>query len=109
MLAPLPITAIRRFLENEAAGDYVLMAAAALAMAAANSPPGVDYAHLLHREYAGISVLHWINDGLMALCCPRPPLRRGHTRHQPCSTRKWRRMDFPIQRHFCFDQPPANS
>ncbi len=65
--APLPITAIRRFIRNEAAGGYILMAAAALAMYVANSPLAETYDHLLHSYYGGLSVLHWINDGLMAL------------------------------------------
>jgi NhaA family Na+:H+ antiporter len=65
--APLPISTIRRFLRNEAAGGYILMAAAALAMAVANSPMAQEYDRLLHSYYGGLSVLHWINDGLMAL------------------------------------------
>jgi NhaA family Na+:H+ antiporter len=65
--AALPVTAIRRFLANEAAGGYVLMAAAALGMALANSALAGDYFGALHHEFAGMSTLHWINDGLMAL------------------------------------------
>ncbi len=62
-----PITAIRHLLSTEAAGGYVLMAAAALAMIVANSPWSTAYAHALHIDIAGLSLLHWINDGLMAL------------------------------------------
>ncbi len=62
-----PITAIRQFLQTEAAGGYVLMAAAALAIAVANSPLSATYTHALHAYVGGLSVLHWINDGLMAL------------------------------------------
>jgi len=43
------------------------MAAAAAALAAANSPLAPTYQDLLHRELGGMSVQHWINDGLMAL------------------------------------------
>jgi NhaA family Na+:H+ antiporter len=62
-----PVTAIRQLLKTEAAGGYVLMAAAALAIAVANSPLSEAYGHALHIDIAGLSLLHWINDGLMAL------------------------------------------
>jgi len=61
------ITAIRKLLHTEAAGGYVLMAAAALATLVANSPLSESYGHAQHIEIAGLSLLHWINDGLMAL------------------------------------------
>ena len=57
----------QRFAESEASGGLVLMASAALGMVVANSVLADDYAHLLHREIGGLDVLHWINDGLMAL------------------------------------------
>lgn len=62
-----PATAIRQLLQTEAAGGYVLMAAATLAIIVANSPLSDDYGHALHAYIGGLSVLHWINDGLMAL------------------------------------------
>ena len=62
-----PISAIRRLLTTEAAGGYVLMASAALAMLVANSPFSADYLQVQQFEIAGMSLLHWINDGLMAL------------------------------------------
>ncbi len=62
-----PITAIRTLLHTEAAGGYVLMAAAALAIIVANSPLSESYGHAQHAEIAGLSLLHWINDGLMAI------------------------------------------
>ena len=43
------------------------MASAALGMAVANSVLASDYAEFLHAKVAGLDVLHWINDGLMAL------------------------------------------
>ena len=43
------------------------MASAALGMAMANSVLAGRYAELLHSIVAGLDVLHWINDGLMAL------------------------------------------
>jgi NhaA family Na+:H+ antiporter len=67
MLRPRPLSTIRRLLQAEAAGGYVLMAAAALAMIVANSALSEDYFHSLHLDFAGMSLLHWVNDGLMAL------------------------------------------
>jgi NhaA family Na+:H+ antiporter len=43
------------------------MASAALGMGLANSFLADDYARLLHTKIGGLDVLHWINDGLMAL------------------------------------------
>ena len=62
-----PLSTIRRLLKAEAAGGYVLMAAAALAMIVANSALSEGYFHSLHLDFAGLSLLHWVNDGLMAL------------------------------------------
>ena len=70
-----PASVLRDFLANEAAGGILLIAAAALAMIAANSPLAHDYFHLLHVETGpvlapaiGPMTVHlWINDALMAL------------------------------------------
>ena len=59
--------AITEFLNSESAGGIVLMASAALALLVANSPLAAQYFHVLHVEIGGLSVLHWINDALMAL------------------------------------------
>ncbi|WP_184722816.1 Na+/H+ antiporter NhaA [Caulobacter sp.] len=59
--------ALHAFLKNEAAGGYVLMVAAALALIVANSPLARAYFAALHAGVGGISVHHAINDGLMAL------------------------------------------
>ena len=55
------------FLKDEAAGGYVLMAAAALALVVANSPLAPAYFAALHESLGPMSVQHGINDGLMAL------------------------------------------
>lgn len=55
------------FLNSEAAGGIILMAAAAAAMAVANSPWAETYFHTLHVYVGGLSLLHWINDALMAV------------------------------------------
>lgn len=67
---------MREFVASEAAGGFVLIGAALLAMLVANLPATADaYAHLLHAETGpvlapklGPMTVHlWINDGLMAL------------------------------------------
>ncbi|MEM8918486.1 MAG: Na+/H+ antiporter NhaA [Pseudomonadota bacterium] len=68
-------SALRDFLENEAAGGILLMVAAALAMIVANSPLYDMYHHFLHEmegptlsKKLGPMTPHlWINDGLMAI------------------------------------------
>ncbi len=68
-------SALRDFLANEALGGILLIAAAALAMIAANSPLASAYFHALHLETGpvlapaiGPMTVHlWINDALMAL------------------------------------------
>src|SRR5512147_185275 len=60
-------TAIRAFLNHEAAGGIVLMTAALLAVVVANSPASSAYFGVLKSYVLGLSVLHWINDGLMAV------------------------------------------
>ncbi|WEK06851.1 MAG: Na+/H+ antiporter NhaA [Candidatus Devosia phytovorans] len=62
-----PISIIRSFLDNSASGGIVLMLAAALAILIANSPLAEAYFEALHVHVGGLSVLHWINDGLMTL------------------------------------------
>jgi NhaA family Na+:H+ antiporter len=55
------------FLESEAAGGIILMVVAALALVIANSPFAPEYAGFLKAKVGGLSVLHWINDALMAV------------------------------------------
>jgi NhaA family Na+:H+ antiporter len=59
--------AVRDHLSGEAGPGLVLMAAAATALIVANSPLGGAYAHALHVYLGPLSLLHWINDGLMAV------------------------------------------
>jgi NhaA family Na+:H+ antiporter len=58
---------LHRFFRSEPAAAIVLLAAAVLAMLVANSPLGSAYDDLLHTYVLGLSVQHWINDGLMAI------------------------------------------
>ena len=64
---PRRFSVIRDFLSNQAAGGFVLIAAAALALIVANSPLADSYFRLLETYVGGLSFLHWVNDALMAL------------------------------------------
>lgn len=55
------------FLKSEAAGGVLLMVSAALALIIANSPVAPLYFAALGSYVAGLSILHWINDALMAV------------------------------------------
>jgi len=57
----------RSFMENEASGGIILMAMAALALLIANSPLSASYFAILKTYVGGLSILHWINDALMAI------------------------------------------
>lgn len=72
---PRPVSFMQAFLRSEALGGYVLMLAAVVALIIANSPLAPHYFDVLGTKLgfqAGPvtlkeSVLHWINDGLMAV------------------------------------------
>jgi NhaA family Na+:H+ antiporter len=61
-MLPLP-----EFLKSQASAGLVLMAAAGFALIAANSALAPDYFQWLHTPLAGLDLLHWVNDGLMAV------------------------------------------
>lgn len=56
-----------RFFRSEPAAAVVLLAAAALAMVVANSPLDGAYVDILDAHLLGLSIQHWINDGMMAV------------------------------------------
>lgn len=58
---------LKDFFKMESAGGIILVIAAALAMIVANSPLNEAYQGALHSYVLGMSVEHWVNDGLMAL------------------------------------------
>ena len=60
-------SALREFLASEAAGGVVLMLVALAALIAANSPLRAAYFAALEAKLGPLSVLHWVNDGLMAV------------------------------------------
>jgi NhaA family Na+:H+ antiporter len=59
--------AVRDHLSGEAGPGLVLMAAAGAAILVANSPLSDAYQHALHAAIGPLDLLHWINDGLMAI------------------------------------------
>lgn len=61
------VSVFREFLDGEAAGGIILIAAAALALIVANSPLAETYFAALHAYLGPLSLLHWINDALMAV------------------------------------------
>lgn len=71
----LPLQALREFLKLESAGGILLLVAAALALILDNSPLAAHYQALLELHFGVTlgsiafdqSLLHWINDGLMAV------------------------------------------
>lgn len=58
---------IRDFFKMESAGGILLVIAAAIAMMIANSSFNGVYQEFLHTYVFGMSISHWINDGLMAI------------------------------------------
>lgn len=67
LLGWLPLRRVRDFMDGEAAGGLVLMAAAVLALLVANSPISDIYFESLQAKAGPLSVQLWINDGLMAV------------------------------------------
>lgn len=62
-----PASAFRKLLQHEAAGGLILIASAAVALIVANSPGAQLYTSVLKSDVLGLSVLHWVNDALMAV------------------------------------------
>lgn len=58
---------IRDFFKNDSAGGIILVVATAVAMILANSSFSEAYLGFLHAKVVGMSLSHWINDGLMAV------------------------------------------
>jgi len=61
------VSALREFLSGQASAGLLLMGAAVLALVLANGPLARSYAETLHLDLGPLSLLHWINDGLMAV------------------------------------------
>ncbi|MDW6003853.1 Na+/H+ antiporter NhaA [Vibrio mangrovi] len=58
---------IRKFFKMESSGGLMLVLASFLAMWIANSSQQALYEEVLHIPLLGLSLRHWINDGLMAV------------------------------------------
>ena len=69
------VSLFHEFFRMEASSGIVLLVCAVFAMAVANSPLASAYDDLLHqyitvgsgRASLSMSLLHWVNDGLMAV------------------------------------------
>jgi NhaA family Na+:H+ antiporter len=61
------ISLMRRFFDSEASGGIILMAVTVVALVIANSPAAALYFGILKTYVFGLSILHWINDALMAV------------------------------------------
>jgi Na+:H+ antiporter, NhaA family len=57
----------QQFFKSEKTGGLLLLACTVLSLTLANSDVGPSYVGIWHRSVAGLSVEHWINDGLMAV------------------------------------------
>src|SRR6478672_416944 len=55
------------FVNSEKSGGILLIACTLISLSIANSPGGTDYLNWWHTRAAGLSLEHWINDGLMAI------------------------------------------
>ncbi len=55
------------FYNNEKASGFILILCTVVSMILANSPAQDQYIAIWHFTIAGSSVVHWINDGLMAI------------------------------------------
>lgn len=62
-----PASAFRKLLQHEAASGLILIASAAVALVVANSLAAQLYSDVLKTYVLGLSVLHWVNDALMAV------------------------------------------
>jgi Na+:H+ antiporter, NhaA family len=57
----------KSFFDSEKSSGLLLIACTAVSIALTNSVIGPSYTSLLHRTAAGLSIEHWVNDGLMAI------------------------------------------
>ena len=63
----MPTKLFNDFFRSEQAGGILLIFCAVISLLIANSPLGENYQHVWHVQLAGESVVHWVNDGLMAV------------------------------------------
>lgn len=58
---------IKRFMEVESSSSILLAIATLVALVFANTPLNSSYIKLLNLKLFSVSILHWINDGLMVI------------------------------------------
>lgn len=56
-----------RFFDSEKSSGILILAFTLISLAIANSPFGKQYIHFWHFHILGLSIEHWVNDGLMAI------------------------------------------
>lgn len=56
-----------RFFDSEKSSGILLIACTVGSLAITNSPIGADYVDFWQKNVGGLSIEHWINDGLMAV------------------------------------------
>jgi NhaA family Na+:H+ antiporter len=56
-----------RFFDSEKSSGVLILAFTLISLAIANSPFGEQYIHFWHFHILGLSIEHWVNDGLMAI------------------------------------------
>lgn len=61
------VSLMRQFFDSEASGGIILMGVTIIALVLANSPLADVYFGTLKTYVLGLSILHWINDALMAV------------------------------------------
>ena len=55
------------FFESERSSSLLLIGCTLLSVLLANSVMGNAYVHFWHQDVFGMSLEHWVNDGLMAI------------------------------------------
>jgi Na+:H+ antiporter, NhaA family len=57
----------KEFFRSEKAGGLILIFATVISLLLANSSLQLSYTNLWNSEFAGHSIVHWVNDGLMTI------------------------------------------
>ena len=60
-----------RFFESEKSSAIILIIATMISVALTNSVMSDSYLAFWRNEFLGLSLEHWINDGLMSIRAPR--------------------------------------
>lgn len=63
-------TTFNKFFESEKSSAILLIFCTLIAILMTNSIFGQSYLNFWQAEYSGLSLEHWVNDGLMAIFFP---------------------------------------